>query len=145
MSSRFNVQRQRGFTLLELLVVIVIIGMLVGFVAPDFFRQLGKSETTTARAQMTALAKALDNYRLDNGRYPSSEQGLRSLLEKPAGANHWQGPYLRGALPLDPWGNPYLYRFPGSAGPDFDLMSLGKDGQSGGQDDAADLTHSIAS
>lgn len=145
MSRRARVVAARGFTLLELLVVIVIIGMLVSFVAPDFFRQLGKSETTTARAQMASLAKALDNYRLDNGRYPGSEQGLKSLLEKPAGANRWNGPYLRGNLPLDPWGNPYWYRFPGSTGSDFELMSMGKDGQSGGQDEAADLVHGVSS
>lgn len=145
MSKRTRIVAVHGFTLLELLVVIVIIGMLVSFVAPDFFRQLGKSETTTARAQMTSLAKALDNYRLDNGHYPGSEQGLKSLLEKPAGENHWKGPYLRGSLPLDPWGNPYWYRFPGNAGADFELMSMGKDGQSGGQDEAADLVHGVSS
>lgn len=134
----------RGFTLLELLVVIVIIGMLVSFVAPDFFRQLGKSEATTARAQMTSLAKALDTYRLDTGRFPSMEQGLRALIEKPSGETHWKGPYLRGSLPLDPWGNPYWYRHPAAGGADFELKSLGKDGQVGGQDEAADLVHGIA-
>lgn len=136
--------RLRGFTLLELLVVIVIIGMLVSFVAPDFFRQLGRSETTTARAQMTSLAKALDTYRLDTGHFPGMEQGLKALTEKPAGETHWRGPYLRGSLPLDPWGNPYWYRYPASSGADFELKSLGKDGQAGGQDEAADLVHGVA-
>lgn len=129
----------KGFTLLELLVTVVIIGLLIAFVAPDFFRQLGKSEVTSARAQMDSLAKALDSYRLDIGHYPASESGLKALTEKPAGENHWNGPYLRGALPLDPWGTPYVYRFAGNTPLGFELESLGKDGQRGGQGDAADL------
>lgn len=129
----------KGFTLLELLVTVVIIGLLIAFVAPDFFKQLGKSEVTSARAQMDSLAKALDSYRLDTGRYPPSETGLKALVEKPAGENRWNGPYLRGALPLDPWGNPFVYRFAGNTAQGFELESFGKDGQRGGQADAADL------
>ena len=99
----------RGFTLLELLVVMVIIGMLAGFVAPRFFAQIGKSETKVARAQLDALEKALDQYRLDVGRYPGTEQGLAALVERPSGLASWSGPYLKKAVPPDPWGRPYLY------------------------------------
>mgnify|MGYP000045606447 CR=1 FL=1 len=134
------VRRYRGFTLLELLVVMVIIGLLVGFVAPKFFAQIGKSETKTARAQIDALEKALDQYRLDVGRYPTTEQGLAVLTQPPAGDAKWAGPYLKKAAPPDPWGKAYIYRFPGEHG-EFDLSSLGKDGQPGGTDDAQDIVN----
>lgn len=129
---------EHGFTLLELLVVMVIIGMLAGFVAPKFFAQIGKSEVKTARAQLDALEKALDQYRLDNAHYPSSEQGLAALNERPAGEMKWAGPYLKKAVPLDPWGHPFNYKFPGDHG-EYDLLSLGKDGQPGGSGEAEDL------
>ena len=129
-----------GFTLLELLVVVVIIGLLAGFVAPRYFGQVGKSEIATARAQIDALEKALDQYRLDVGRYPSTELGLKALLEKPASEPKWNGPYLRKAVPDDPWGKPYIYKIPGEKG-DFDLISYGKDGQPGGTGENADLTN----
>ena len=132
--------RSSGFTLLELLVVMVIIGMLASFVAPKFFAQIGKSETKTARAQIDALEKALDQYRLDMGRYPASEQGLAALYDRPAGEAKWAGPYLKKAVPLDPWSNAYLYKFPGEHG-EFDLFSLGKDGQPGGSGEAADIVN----
>jgi general secretion pathway protein G len=131
--------RHRGFTLLELLVVMVIIGLLAGYVGPKFFGQIGKSEVKAARAQIDALQKSLDQYRLDVGRYPSTEQGLSALLTKPADERRWAGPYLAKALPKDPWGHDYQYRAPGEHG-EYDLLSLGKDGRPGGEGEDADLT-----
>lgn len=120
----------------------VIIGLLAAYVGPRYFAQLGKSEQGAARAQVEALAKALDTYRLDVGNYPTTEQGLTALVTKPNGDSKWQGPYLQKAVPMDPWGKPYIYRFPGSAvSGDFDLMSLGKDGQVGGEADNADVSY----
>ena len=136
MSSRRSLLR--GFTLRELLVVLVIIGLLVGYVAPRFFAQVGKSEVKTARAQIKALEDALDQYRLDVGHYPSSEQGLAALNVQPAGEARWQGPYLRKNVPNDPWGRAYEYQAPGSHG-EYDLSSLGNDGQPGGDGEAADI------
>lgn len=133
-------QGGRGFTLLELLVVMVIIGLLVGIVGPKYFSQIGKSEARTAKAQIVALGKALDQYRLDSGHYPSSEQGLVSLTERPASEPKWDGPYLQQAAPPDPWGNPYLYVSPGEHG-DYDLFSYGKDGVPGGEGAAGDVTN----
>lgn len=131
---------RRGFTLLELLVVMVIIGLLASFVGPRFFAQIGKSETKVARSQLDALEKALDQYRLDVGRYPGTEQGLAALMERPSGAARWAGPYLKKAVPQDPWGRPYLYKSPGDHG-EFDLLSYGKDGQPGGVGEAEDITN----
>lgn len=129
-----------GFTLLELLVVMVIIGLLAGYVAPRYFSQLGNSEVKAARAQIDALEKALDQYRLDVGRYPTTEQGLASLMARPQNEGRWSGPYLRKALPLDPWGKPYQYRSPGEHG-EFDLYSYGRDGQPGGSADGVDVNN----
>lgn len=128
----------RGFTLLELLVVVVIIGLLASFVAPRYFSQVGKSEIQVARAQIDALEKALDQYRLDTRRYPTTDDGLKTLLQRPAAEPFWNGPYLRKTVPLDPWGRPYMYRMPGTNG-DFDLVSYGKDGRPGGSGEDADL------
>lgn len=128
----------RGFTLLELLVVMVIIGLLAGYVAPRYFGQIGKSEAKVARAQLDALEKALDQYRLDTGRYPSTETGLNALVTKPSSEAKWSGPYLKKAVPLDPWGRAYQYKSPGDHG-DFDLISFGKDGQPGGAGEAEDI------
>ena len=132
--------KQRGFTLLELLVVMVIIGLLAGYVGPRFFSQIGKSEVNTAKAQVDAFEKGLDQYRLDVGRYPSSEQGLQALMAAPAGESRWQGPYLRKAVPADPWGNAYRYRHPGEHG-EYDIFSYGADGQPGGDATNADITN----
>jgi general secretion pathway protein G len=131
-------RRPRGFTLIELLVVMVIIGLLSGYVGPKLFAQIGKSEVKAARAQIGALGKALDQYRIDIGRYPSSSQGLAALVERPGSEARWSGPYLAKSVPPDPWGRVYVYRSPGQHG-DYDLLSLGRDGQPGGDGDNADL------
>jgi len=130
-----------GFTLLELLVVVLIIGLLAGFVAPRYFGQVGKSEINVAKAQIDALEKALDQYRLDTGHYPTTELGLMALVQRPQNEPKWSGPYLRKDVPLDPWGRPYVYKMPGEKGGDFDLVSYGKDGQPGGTGENADLTN----
>jgi general secretion pathway protein G len=127
-----------GFTLLELLVVIVIIGLLAGYVAPRYFSQVGKSEIQVARAQIDSLEKALDQYRLDMKRYPSAEEGLEALVAKPVNAPTWSGPYLKKSLPSDPWGRPYQYRTPGQKG-EFEIFSFGRDGKPGGSGEDADI------
>lgn len=129
---------RRGFTLLELLVVMVIIGILVAYVGPKVFAQIGKSEVKATRAQIDGLQKALDQYRVDTRRYPSTRQGLVALTEKPADEPRWQGPYLTRTVPLDPWQRPYVYRSPGARG-DYDLLSLGRDGRPGGDGEDADI------
>jgi general secretion pathway protein G len=129
-----------GFTLLELLVVMVIIGLLASFVGPRYFSQVGKSEIKTARAQIDALDKALDQYRLDTGHYPAMDHGLAALVIRPSNEPKWDGPYLRKALPQDPWGNAYVYQIPGTHG-EYDLVSYGKDGQPGGTGEASDITN----
>jgi general secretion pathway protein G len=129
---------QQGFTLLELLVVMVIIGLLASYVGPKYFSQIGKSEVKTAKAQMDALGKALDQYRLDTGHYPSTENGLDALNTMPGNEQKWQGPYLKKRVPEDPWGKPYIYKMPGTHS-EYDLLSLGSDGNSGGKDTAADI------
>lgn len=128
----------KGFTLLELLVVIVIIGLLAGYVAPRYFSQVGKSEIQVARAQIESLEKALDQYRLDMKRYPSAEEGLEALVAKPVQAATWSGPYLKKSLPSDPWGRPYQYRTPGKTS-EFEVFSLGRDGKPGGSGEDADI------
>lgn len=133
-------KNQRGFTLLELLVVMVIIGLLASYVGPQYFAQVGKSEVKTARAQIDALEKALDQYRLDTGHYPATEQGLSSLVTQPANEPRWSGPYLKKNIPPDPWGNPYVYKKPGDHG-EYDLLSYGNDGQAGGNGEAADIVN----
>ena len=130
--------RVGGFTLLELLVVMVIIGLLAGFVGPKLFAQIGKSEVKVARAQIEALSKGLDQYRIDTGHYPNSEQGLGALVVRPAQEQNWSGPYLAKAVPKDPWGRDYQYAFPGQHG-EYDLQSYGRDGKPGGDGEDADI------
>jgi general secretion pathway protein G len=139
-STAYPVRAVQGFTLLELLVVMVIIGLLAGYVGPRYFAQIGKSEIKLARAQIDALEKSLDQYRLDTGHYPSMEDGLAALVARPASEPKWDGPYLKKGVPQDPWGNPYVYRIPGEHS-EFDLLSYGKDGQLGGEGEAADITN----
>ena len=129
-----------GFTLAEVMVVMVIIGLLAGYVGPKYFGQIGKSEIKVARAQLDALEKALDQYRLDSGHYPATESGLAALTAKPPNETKWEGPYLKKAVPLDPWGRPYIYTLPGEHG-EFDLISYGKDGQPGGTGEATDIVN----
>lgn len=116
-----------GFTLLELLVVMAIIGLLASYVAPRYFAQIGKTEAQAAQVQIDALEKALEQYRIDVGRFPNGEQGLSALMQRPTEATRWHGPYLKKAVPMDPWGRPYQYRVPGERS-EVDLVSLGPDG-----------------
>lgn len=130
--------RAGGFTLLELLVVLVILGLLASFVGPRYFDQLGRSNAKVARAQIDALEKALEHYRLDTGRYPTTEQGLAALTERPSDEARWAGPYLKKQVPADPWGHPYAYR--AGAGPQgFEIQSLGADGKPGGEGENSDI------
>ncbi len=128
----------KGFTLIELLIVMIILGLLASLVGPRLFQHVGQSKQKTARAQIELLGTALDAYRLDVGRYPSTEQGLDALRQKPSGVERWNGPYLPRDVPPDPWGNDYLYKSPGDQGP-YDLVSLGADGRAGGEDEDADV------
>jgi general secretion pathway protein G len=133
--------RSSGFTLLELLVVMVIIGLLAGFVAPRYFSQVGKSRVKAARAQIDSLDKALEQFHIDVGRLPTTEEGLAALNAAPAGMQNWEGPYLKKAVPPDPWGHPYVYLEPGTHQNDFDLASYGRDGRTGGTGEDADLVN----
>ena len=135
---RHRRQRASGFNLLDLLVVMVIIGLLAGFVGPRFFAQVGKSEVKTARAQIAALGSALDQFRLDLGRYPTTDEGLAVLTVRPEGDQRWNGPYLSKTAPADPWGQPYVYRSPGERA-EYELVSYGKDRQPGGSGEGEDI------
>lgn len=140
-SQPHNIVRQRsaGFTLLELLVVIVIIGLLAAYVGPKYLSQVGKSEVAVAKTQIDSFQKSLDNYRLDVGRYPTTEEGLAALMTAPpTAAAKWSGPYLAKALPNDPWGHPYAYKSPGTKA-EYEIVSTGKDGQPGGTGENADI------
>ncbi|MEQ1880233.1 MAG: type II secretion system major pseudopilin GspG [Burkholderiales bacterium] len=129
-----------GFTLLELLVVMVIIGLLASYIGPRYFAQVDKSKVKTARAQIDALEKSLETYRLDTGHFPSTEQGLNAVFTRPENEPKWQGPYLKKLPPADPWDKPYVYKTPGEHG-DYDLFSYGRDGKQGGNDEDADITN----
>ncbi len=128
-----------GFTLIELLVVMVIIGLLATLVAPRFLRQEAKARIKVAGAQIELLGTALDTFRLDVGRYPTTQEGLEALGRQPGGLARWDGSYLKKEVPLDPWGKPYVYRSPGEHGP-YDLISYGADGLPGGEKDNRDIT-----
>ncbi|HYR07746.1 MAG TPA: type II secretion system major pseudopilin GspG [Longimicrobium sp.] len=135
--------RRAGFTLVEILVVIIVIAMLATLVAPSVFQHVDSAKASTAKAQIEMLSAALDAYRLDNDRYPTTEQGLAALHQAPAAApapRRWRGPYLRRELPMDPWGKPYVFRSPGTVNPhSFDLLTLGRDGKEGGDGEDADV------
>ena len=136
--------RRSGFTLIEILVVIVVIAILATLVAPNVFRHVSTAKDATTRSQIEMFGAALDAYRLDNGRYPTTEQGLDALWREPQSdprPANWHGPYLRKEVPLDPWDHPYVYTAPGEVNPTgYDLLSYGADGQAGGDGDNADIT-----
>lgn len=140
MKNILSSRRPRGFTLLELLVVVLIIGLLTGIVAPRFLSQIGRSERTAAKAQIDAFDKALEAFRIDMGRYPSEAEGLRVLVQ-PVSDPRWRGPYLKNDVPQDPWGSPYEYHYPSTRGKDYDVISLGRDRLPGGSGDDADITN----
>jgi general secretion pathway protein G len=132
-------RRQAGFTLVELLVVLIILGLIAAFAAPRVIKFVGGAKTDSAKIQIERLSGVLDLYRLQVGRYPSEDEGLNALMEQPADAPDWEGPYLKKADALiDPWRRPYIYRFPGEHG-DYDLYSLGADGEDGGEGEDRDL------
>jgi general secretion pathway protein G len=132
--------REAGFTLLELLVVLVILALIAAFAAPRVLKYLGGARTDAAQIQIQNLANVLDLYRLEVGRYPSEEEGIEALIERPAGVEGWNGPYVRKREQLlDPWGRPFEYRYPGEHA-DFDLYTLGADGQEGGDGEDQDIT-----
>ena len=140
---RLRARARRAFTLIEILVVIVVIAILATLVAPNVFQHVGAAKDATAKSQIEMLGAGLDSYRLHNGAYPTTEQGLDALWEVPPTdpPANWRGPYLRKKVPLDPWGNPYVYVSPGEINPNgYDLVSLGADGKPGGEGENADIT-----
>jgi len=133
---RYRIDR-RGFTLIELLVVMVILAMLAALVGPKLFTKVGKGKQSAAKTQIELLGQALDSYRLDTGHYPSTSEGLNALVTS-TGATGWDGPYLKKALPNDPWGKPYQYQSPGTHG-EYDIFSYGADGAPGGEGENKDV------
>lgn len=133
---RLNSRRVRGFTLIELLVVLAILTLLAGLVGPRVLGQLGGAKSKTAAVQIADLDKSLELFKLDVGRYPTTEEGLDALVKKSATANSWNGPYLKGGVPTDPWGHPYKYA---NAGGKIEILSLGADGAPGGEGENADI------
>lgn len=141
-ASRTFARAARGFTLLELLVVLLIIALLAGYVGPKLFSQVDKARVKSAHAQMKSLGDAMTRYRLDTGSYPTSEQGLAALVKEPPGAQDWGGPYLSNNVPADPWGRPYQYNVPGRVA-EAEIVSLGRDGRQGGSGEDADLIYDL--
>ncbi len=131
---------ESGYTLVEILVVLVILGLLAALVAPNLIRTGDKGRIATTRAQISNLETALDSFRLDVGRYPNSQEGLQALQERPAGIDRWDGPYLKKGVPPDAWGHPYVYKSPGERGP-YEILSYGADGVAGGDQEKADITN----
>jgi general secretion pathway protein G len=133
--------KQRGFTLIELMIVLVILGLIAGIVGPQAMKYLGKGKTQSAKVQIENLSAALDMYRLEVGNYPTTSDGLKALVAEPSGARGWNGPYLKkGDVPKDPWNNDYQYKRPGSNNHPYDLSSFGADGANGGEGEDADIT-----
>ena len=132
--------RDAGFTFIEIMVVVSIIGLLMALVGPRFIRQQEKAEVKAAAAQIELLGTALDTFRLDVGRYPTTQEGLGALVQRPFGLERWDGPYLKKGVPADPWGHPYFYRGPGEGGRPYDVYSLGADGAPGGDGNNRDVT-----
>jgi general secretion pathway protein G len=140
-SGRRDANAESGFTLIELLVVLVILGMIVAFVTPQVLHYLSRAKSDSAHIQIENIAGALDLYRLDVGRYPTQTEGLAALVDRPAGVDAWNGPYIKQkAVPLDPWGHPYIYKIPGEHG-EYDLYSLGADNAPGGSGENQDVTN----
>lgn len=133
-------RRQAGFTLIEIMVVMVIIGLLMALVGPNLIGRSEKAKVQAAAMQIERLGTVLDTFRLDVGRYPTTQEGLQVLVQRPTGVERWDGPYLNKGVPKDPWDRPYLYRSPGEAGRPYDLYSLGADGAPGGTDNNRDIT-----
>ncbi|MBI4773613.1 MAG: type II secretion system major pseudopilin GspG [Deltaproteobacteria bacterium] len=127
-----------GFTLIELLVVLIILGLLAALVGPRLFGRVDTARQQAAQTQIEIFSGALDTYRLDNGKYPTTDQGLQALMEKPEDLSNWAGPYLKKEIPRDPWGNDYVYKSPGEHG-DYDITSYGEDGQEGGDGNSTDI------
>ena len=136
--TKIRLRGSEGFTLIELLVVMIIIGLLASLVGPRLFGKIDKAKQQTAQAQIELLSTALASFRLDVGKFPTEEEALNSLMERPSGLEKWDGPYLAKEIPKDPWGNDYVYKYPGEHGP-YDLMSYGLDGAPGGEENDLDI------
>jgi general secretion pathway protein G len=132
-------KQAKGFTLIELIIVVVILGLLAGLVVPRLFKHVGQAKIATAKAQISAFQTALGAYKLDTGKFPTTEEGLQALRTAPSGVRNWNGPYLPKDIPLDPWGNPYVYKYPGDHGDEPDVVSNGADGRPGGEGEDADV------
>ncbi len=138
---RMLAARRAGFTLVEMLVVLAIIGLIVGLAAPRVFNQLAQAKTRAAKVQVESLKSALDLFFLDSGRYPTTSEGLTALVVRPSNGSSWNGPYVKSTnVPRDPWNHDYLYQYPGKEGRAYEIVSLGADGREGGSDSAADVT-----
>jgi general secretion pathway protein G len=137
--SKKLIKNEKGFTLVEMIVVVIIIGLLAGIVLPQYIKQGEKATAKSAKIQIESFGVALDTFRLDVGRYPNTQEGLQALTQKPGGVDRWDGPYLKKEVPLDPWGKPYVYKSPGDHGA-YDIISYGADGVPGGDDTNRDVT-----